>query len=317
VLGLKKAISESTFVLLMFWATLFAASMVDFRYRRLVVELPLDLAGIVDASIDKDAEEQVTPASVWQYNQLTLGEPNYSGRYLSFTTDKLRLQRYQSSGDDINEGQANGTGSAARFDGARVEPDNSLDMSTHSTSARDQHGIDHEQVQEGQAAVSAHSHQQHDSGYDSDTLAEFRRQDSISAIGGEAFRHFESPLNARKSIRALAGDTVISTASAGFENTVSSASLTQRSVDVHRRSLETYSYRLPVLREPPVLQLTSQAVLEPSLYGEADGSSMEANQNDYSSIQQQDIYSEEQSQRQNHEQDMQDRMDLEERLLVR
>lgn len=82
LLGLKKGISQPSAVLLMFLATCFAAAMIDFRYRRLVYEVPLDVAAKVDHDTDVRERAAEAPASVWQYGMLTDDEPNFLSRRL-------------------------------------------------------------------------------------------------------------------------------------------------------------------------------------------------------------------------------------------
>jgi len=79
-------------VVVLFIGTCFMASMIDFRYRRMVIEIPYDLAAQVDAATTAlssgstadephQNKEQVMDASIWQYGILTeQGRPNYFGR---------------------------------------------------------------------------------------------------------------------------------------------------------------------------------------------------------------------------------------------
>jgi len=79
VLGLRKGFSQSSMVLLIFFATIFAAAMIDFRYKKLILQLPLDLAAQVDITVGSEPTTEA-PASVFQYDQLTLDNtPNYAG----------------------------------------------------------------------------------------------------------------------------------------------------------------------------------------------------------------------------------------------
>jgi len=88
LLGIKKAVTQPAIVSLLFFATWFAAAMIDFRYRRLVLDLPLDLTTQVESRIDPSRPGKMTNASVWRYGELSCGEPNYYGRYLAIKSNK-------------------------------------------------------------------------------------------------------------------------------------------------------------------------------------------------------------------------------------
>jgi len=76
LLGLKEAATASSVVLLLFPCTIFAMYQIDFRYRRLVLEIPLDIASQIDEFTDSSTVE-ICPSSALQYDVLTQHQPNY------------------------------------------------------------------------------------------------------------------------------------------------------------------------------------------------------------------------------------------------
>jgi hypothetical protein len=90
LLGLKKGFAQQAPVLLLALATLMAAHLIDTHYRRLVLNLPLDIAAAVDLRVDADRAKEV-PAAAWQYGALTSsGEPNYFGRHYDLASGRLK-----------------------------------------------------------------------------------------------------------------------------------------------------------------------------------------------------------------------------------
>ncbi|CAK9011627.1 CSC1-like protein ERD4 (Hyperosmolality-gated Ca2+ permeable channel 3.1) (AtOSCA3.1) (Protein EARLY-RESPONSIVE TO DEHYDRATION STRESS 4), partial [Durusdinium trenchii] len=82
-LGLKKGYTQSTVLLLVFLASAFTCAQVDFHYRKLVLNIPLDVAAAVDRKICVSDDAVEVPASVWQYGMLTGEDPNFFGRQLA------------------------------------------------------------------------------------------------------------------------------------------------------------------------------------------------------------------------------------------